>query len=95
MVFWFGRTVQFTRVNSRITWPMVLVRLRIKMATRTKVIGSTTKQTVLEFICTFQEPDMKVNGRKINSTDMELKNGPTGTNTQATMSTVRKKAKAN
>ncbi len=83
------------RDNLRKTWPMALVRLRIKMATPTKGIGSTTKQMVQVFICTFQEQGMKVNGRKINSMAMELKNGLTGTSTLETTFKVKKKAAVN
>lgn len=83
------------RDNLRKTWPMALVRLRIKMATPTKGIGSTTKQMVLVFICTFQEQGMKVNGRKINNMAMELKNGLTGTSTLETTFKVKKKAAVN
>ena len=83
------------RDNLRKTWPMALVRLLIKMATLTKGIGSTTKQMVQVFICTFQEQDMKVNGRKINSMATELKNGLTGTSTLETTFKVKKKVAVN
>ncbi len=83
------------RDNLRKTWPMALVRLHTKMATPTKGIGSTTKQMVQVFICTFQEQGMMDNGRKINSMAMELKNGLTATSTLETTFKVKKKATVN
>ena len=95
LVFWFGLMALFMKDNLRRIWPMALVRLRIKMAIPTKGTGSTTKQMVLVFICTFQEQDMTVNGRKINSMAMGLKNGRTGTSTQETTFKAKKKDMVN
>ena len=73
----FGLMDQNMRAGGKMTWQMAKDDLFTPMVMFTLAIGLTIKLMVMETILIWMVPNTKENGKKINSTDMELKHGQT------------------
>ena len=85
-VFKFGQMVQDMMVFGLMVWQMVMVDSYMQKVMYTRVNGPKTKLMVMEFTLILMEVGMKVNGFKINSTDMVLNNGQTVQSMKGNMS---------
>ena len=73
----FGLMGPNMRDGGKMTWQMAKVDLFTPMVMFTLAIGLTIKLMVMETILIWMVPNTKENGKKINSTDTELKHGQT------------------
>lgn len=87
-VFKFGQMVQDMMVFGLTAWQMDMVDSYMQKVMYTRVNGPKTKPTAMEFTLILMEVGMKVNGFKINSTDMVLNNGQTVQSMKGNMSKV-------
>ena len=70
-----GLIIHVTKGIGAMTWPMEEANSSMQMGMCTKANGRTIRPMDLESTFTRTEPDMKGNGRRINSTAMGSKRG--------------------